>query len=205
MKKIRICYVDDVIDNFLSEYLDNYQRDYLNGNHKLEVVEYKFLPEDSYKSLLTNSDITESSLLLIDSRLFENMTIRESKFTGEQFLVILKKVLPFIKTIIITQNPIDKESITISKYKYNSRSDMTSTEYYDKILKPLLDLYLQQFIEEREILFDMEDSKEYDELLLETLNRSIDGLEETAIFEKKELDELIEVFNEVRKQYEKNE
>lgn len=204
MKKLKICYIDDFIDNFLSEYLDRYQEGYYKENYCLEISEYNFKPEDNYKSLLTNQEITSSSILLIDSRLFENMTVRNTKFTGEQFLVILKKVLPFIRTIIVTQNEINKESVTVSKYKKQSLENDSPMEYYNKFLKPLLDQYLQEFIDETEILEEMGQSQEFDVLLLESLNRSIIGLEETTIFEKNELDELINVFNEVKEQYEKD-
>lgn len=203
-KVLKICYVDDYIDTYLSKYLDEYPNKFKNLEYTVETSEYTFLPEDNYKTLLLNQQITESAVLLVDSRLFQNMTKNTGKFTGEQFLVILKKVLPFIKTIIITQNEISRDSITIEKYKNEHRSAMESSEYYDSFLKPVLDQNLQEFIDEKEIFNEMIGSPEFDELLIETLSRSIDGLEENTIFEKEELDELINIFNEVRDQYEEN-
>lgn len=201
---LKVCYIDDFIDTYLSKYLDQYPSSFINSKYTLETSEYEFLPDDNYKTLLMNPQITTASVVLVDSRLFQNMTKNTAKFTGEQFLVILKKILPFIKTIIITQNEVVRDSVTVEKYKNEHRSEGGAEQYYNNTLKPLLDKSLQEFIDEKEILDEMMESPEFDELLIETLNRSIDGLEENTIFEKEELDELINVFNEVRDKYEEN-
>ena len=89
MEKIKISYIDDLIDTNLSKYLDNYS---LEG-YEIESMEIKFKTDKGYESLLNNSNIRISNIVLIDSKLFENNNANQGKFTGEEFKIILKKYL----------------------------------------------------------------------------------------------------------------
>ncbi|OJT56776.1 hypothetical protein [Bacillus altitudinis] len=204
---INICYIDDTLDNMLSRYLDKYcklySRDKKNG-YNLVFSNYAFSEVDNYKSLLKNTTVTKSNIIIIDSRLFENQNSPLSKFTGEEFKIILRQVLPFIKTIVISQNDSDDRSLTIRKYRsigsFDSQKD--SEEFYAKELGPLLELNIKSTIEEFAVLGKIEEDKEIDQVLISTIQTTIKGIQDKALFEKEDLDKLILLFNEVKENYE---
>ncbi|SDG26859.1 hypothetical protein SAMN04488542_13227 [Fontibacillus panacisegetis] len=199
---INIVYIDDWIDPILNRYLDEFCNE-LNAlgayNYVLEFEEYTFKKEDSYKTLLNNKVINSANIIVIDSWLFENKSSSLSKFTGEQFKIILKKVLPFIKTIVISQNELDSLSLTIKKFKSNSSE--TYKQYYDKTLKPVVHKHILSIIEEFEVLEQLTVDEEVDPILVESIQSTIEGIMETTLFEKEDLDELIKLFKEVRGNY----
>lgn len=206
MININICYVDDIIDSRLNRYLVEYceQKNIDAQDFFLNAHENQFLASDDYKSLLQNPKINSANILLIDSRLFENETSGLNKFTGEQFKIILRKVHPFIKTIVISQNEGKGISKTISKYK--SRIGTNNREeariFYDTVLAPILEDYIFSTIEEYQVLEEIKSEREIDPVLVANIQSTIDGITSTDLLEKKDLDELISLFNEVKKNYE---
>lgn len=203
-KFINICYIDDNIDSLLSRYIDEYCVNFNlkeSHNYECEFTEYTFNKEDSYKTLLENNSINKSNIIVIDSRLFENKDSSLSKFTGEQFKVILRQVLPFIKTIVISQNFSSSESLTLQKFQSTRLNVGEFRGYYDTHLKPILDRDVIATIEEHEILNQLSSENEVDEVLVATIQSTIAGIRDTALFEKKGLDELIKLFNEVKIKY----
>ncbi|GAA0135161.1 hypothetical protein YSY43_20010 [Paenibacillus sp. YSY-4.3] len=199
---INIVYIDDWIDPILNRYLDEFCND-LNARSTYDYVfkfeEYTFRKEDNYKTLLSNNLINSANIIVIDSWLFENKNSNLSKFTGEQFKIILKKVLPFIKTIVISQNELDSVSLTIKKFK--SSSSETYKQYYDENLEPVLHKHILSIIEEFEVLEQLTLDEEVDPILVESIQSTIEGIMETTLFEKEDLDELIKLFKEVKSNY----
>lgn len=202
-EKVSICYVDDDIDTLLSKYLFNFRNKYNNEmeDSELETEEYQFTDKDDYKTLLKNDLINNANILLIDSRLFETGNTVEKKFTGEKFKIILQQILPFIKTIVITQNEILSDSVSVSKFKDSGFIRQTADDYYDENLKQHLNRCIKDILEGKRILKELTDDNEIDPLLISNIEKTISGIEETAIFEKEELDELICLFKEVKKNY----
>ncbi|MCY7789381.1 hypothetical protein [Bacillus haynesii] len=200
---INICYIDDRIDYILDKYLDEYCRKQNEENkygYQLEFTDYEFELTDNYKTLLSNNLINQANIIVIDSRLFENENSSLSKFTGEQFKIILRQILPFIKTIVISQNDSASDSLTIRKFK-STNSDQSSQEYYNKYLEPALKQNIIATIEEHQILNQLTLENEVDSLLIGTIQNTISGIRDTALFEKEDLDNLIKLFNEVKVNY----
>lgn len=203
MKKIiNICYIDDRLDNILDRYLDVFCKDYNQTNeyqYHLVFSDYTFKNTDNYKTLLSNSMINSSNIIIIDSRLFENENSSLSKFTGEQFKIILRQILPFIKTIVISQNATNSDSLTLKKFQTNGSINLErSKEYYDEALAPILKRNILATIEEFEVLNQLTLDNEVDPVLVGTIQTTIAGIHDTALFEKDDLDKLIELFNEVK-------
>lgn len=206
MKKfINICYIDDRIDNILDRYLDVFCKKYNQTNeykYHLAFSDYTFNSTDNYKTLLSNSIINSSNIIIVDSRLFENENSSLSKFTGEQFKIILRQILPFIKTIVISQNATNSDSLTLKKFQTNGSMDLeSSSEYYDKTLAPMLHRNILSAIEEFEVLNQLTLDNEVDPVLVGTIQSTIAGIHDTALFEKEDLDKLIKLFNEVKINY----
>ncbi|MGE6556630.1 hypothetical protein [Exiguobacterium artemiae] len=206
MMKINICYVDDTIDNRLNRYLVEYceQKNESSQEFVLNAYESQFLAGDDYKTLLQNPKVNSANILLIDSRLFENETSGLSKFTGEQFKIILRKVYPFIKTIVISQNEANAMSKTICKYKSSVGADnrMEAKRFYDTSLAPILQDYIFSTIEEYNVLEEIKNERAIDPVLVSNIQSAIDGISSTDLLEKKDLDVLIDLFNEVKNNYE---
>lgn len=206
MKIINICYVDDLIDIMLSRFLHEYCEKINSDDsteYELKSDEYTFNSTDNYKTLLANPLVNSANILIIDSRLFENEKSELSKFTGEQFKIILKQVLPFIKTIVISQNEPTPISQTVAKYKSVSglQNRNLSQEYYEHNLEPIIKECIVSTLEEISVLEQLDEENEVDPLLLATIHSTISGIHDTALFEKEDLDKLIELFNEVKISY----
>ncbi|MDL9993966.1 hypothetical protein [Bacillus stercoris] len=206
-KKINICYIDDRIDNMLSRYLDQYckeQNQLNNFKYDLAFFEYTFENTDNYKTLLSNNIINKSNIIVIDSRLFENESSTLSKFTGEQFKIILRQILPFIKTIVISQNASSSDSLTVKKFQATGFNNniKASQKYYAEELAEKLYINILATIEEFEVISQLEVDNEVDPILLGTIQTTIEGIQDTALFEKEDLDKLIDLFNEVKIKYE---
>ena len=113
MEKFNILYIDDNPEPSLGKYLD---REYKNSEYETKYSELKFDPENGYESLIRDPKVQSANIIFIDSKLFENRTARNGKFSGEEFKIILRKYYPFIEVVVITQNEPDLKVGTISKY-----------------------------------------------------------------------------------------
>lgn len=196
-----------MIDNMLNRFIVEYCRTVTSVNtmnYILKPTEYEFQPSDNYKTLLANPLINTANIIIIDSRLFENQKSELSKFTGEQFKIILKQILPFIKTIVISQNEPDEVSQTVPKYKseLGKNNRQLAKEFYTEKLSPIIDKNVLSTLEEFNVLDQLEEEKEVDPILVATIQSTIAGINDTALFEKEDLDKLIELFNEVKVSYE---
>ena len=113
--KINLVYIDDDRDEAISAYLEE---DYQNDTYDVEYQEIQFEGDKGYESLLDSPEVTKANVILIDSRLFENDSIKcKGKFSGEEFRMILRKVFPFIEVLVISQNGENKDFEIIPKYR----------------------------------------------------------------------------------------
>lgn len=203
-KIIKICYVDDGIEIFLSEYLDDFCSNYNEsetGNYQLDYSETSFdISRDNYKTLLNNRDVNEANILIIDSNLFNDYEVGNQKLTGEKFKFILKYALPYIKTVVITQNDIKDDSMTLKKYRSQDKTK-TATEHYDETLREKLLIHINQTIEDRNMYEQIMEDDGIDRQLSSSIDSAISGIVVETIFEKEDIDKLIEIFEEVKNTY----
>lgn len=201
-ENINICYVDDNPELQLSKFL---KAKYLNKEFSDEVnttyTEYRFKEDDDYKKLLKIEKIKYANIIIIDSKLFEESNSPNFRLTGEQFKIILRSMHPYVKTIVISQNEPDSSKIMISKYKSSSNQE-TSDEYYLRVLKPEVDKNIDLVLEEICLIQELKNDGGIDNILLDGITQSFRGNLEYSEFEKNELNNLISLFQEVKKKYE---
>lgn len=132
MSQINILYIDDQPEAALSVYL---AKDFQVANDIIQYREITFDISKGYEDLLNNQpDVRSADIIVIDSTLFEDRKVTAGKFTGEEFKLILRKLLPFKEVIIITQKGIEGDITKIPKYDANN--EQTYKEYYDNKLNP---------------------------------------------------------------------
>ncbi|MEG0256091.1 Mu-like prophage major head subunit gpT family protein [Vagococcus sp.] len=195
---VKICYVDDNQDLVLSEYLMGFSEQ--ESNVLYDYTEHRFTRKDNYQTLLDNESLNEADIVVIDSWLFNSSEFQGEKLTGEQFKIVLRKIFPYKKTIVISQNQISDDSLTISKYR-TSNVEQKSNEYYDEILKPLLEKYTKECIEERYLINTIAHSGTIDSVLVSKIEKNVEGLNDDTLIKKADLDKLIDLFQEVKGNY----
>lgn len=189
-EKINLIYIDDDMDEAISSYL---AEDYKNDKYKVEYAEVKFEGDKGYESLLDSKEVASANVILIDSRLFENDSIKfKGKFSGEEFKMILRKVFPFIEVLVISQNGENKDYDIIPKYR--SGSSETSKVYYEKILKSKIDESIERVITFRNISKKLESNKGIEKFLVEKTVDSLNGIHDYNDLSKEDIDRLISTF-----------
>lgn len=189
-EKINLVYIDDDRDEAISAYLED---DYQNDTYDVEYQEIEFEGDKGYESLLDSPEVTKANVILIDSRLFENDSIKcKGKFSGEEFRMILRKVFPFIEVLVISQNGENKDFEIIPKYR--SRGSETFKEHYDRVLKDKIDESIKKVITFRNISKKLENNKEIEKFLVEKAVDSLNGINDYDDLSKEDIDTLIAAF-----------
>lgn len=189
-EKINLVYIDDDRDEAISAYLEE---DYQSDKYEVEYQEIEFEGDKGYESLLDSPKVTSANVILIDSRLFENDSIKcKGKFSGEEFRMILRKVFPFIEVLVISQNGENKDFEIIPKYR--SGSSETSKEYYNRVLKNKIDESIKRVITFRNISKKLENNKEIEKFLVEKAVDSLNGINDYNDLSKEDIDTLIAAF-----------
>lgn len=191
MDTIKMIYIDDSPDISLSKYLDKFR----SGLCQFDYSDIEFNSEEGYESLINNTEVRTANIIFIDSKLFENRNTN-GKFTGEGFKIILKKHLPFIEVIVITQNEVEEEYETIAKY--DSRSDKTAQEYYDSILPELIDHAVKNIFEYRKIASRMKENTIWEDVMIEKIENSLEGKDVYDELTKTDIDHIIGIFQELQ-------
>ena len=191
MDTIKMIYIDDSPDISLSKYLDKFR----SGLCLFDYSDIEFNSEEGYESLINNTEVRTANIIFIDSKLFENRNTN-GKFTGEEFKIILKKHLPFIEVIVITQNEVEEEYETIAKY--DSRSDKTAQEYYDSILPELIDHAVKNIFEYRKIASRMKENTIWEDVMIEKIENSLEGKDVYDELTKTDIDHIIGIFQELQ-------
>lgn len=192
-EKINLVYIDDDRDEAISAYLEDAYR---SAECDVEYREIEFEGEKGYESLLESQEVALANVILIDSRLFENDSIKcKGKFSGEEFRMILRKVYPFIEVLVISQNGENKEFDIIPKYR--SGNSETSKQYYDRMLKSKIDESIKRVITFRNISKKLEDNKEIEKFLVEKTVSSLHGINDYEDLSKGDIDKLITAFQNI--------
>ena len=192
MDTLKLLYIDDNPEPALAKYLDKYNCDLC----EFEYSDIIFNPEQGYESLVSNSEVKSANIIFIDSRLFENRNATTGKFTGEEFKLILKKYFPFIEVIVISQNDIDEEYETISKY--NVRMQNTPEEYYDSKISVLIEKAVKNIFEVRKIASVMEKNSSWEKVMIEKITNSVNGQGTFDELTRSDIDEVIKMFRELQ-------
>lgn len=196
MLALKILYIDDQPEVALAKYLDNYK----NPRCEIEYSDILFNPEEGYESLINNPDVESSNIVFIDSKLFEDRNATVGKFTGEEFKIILKKYFPFIEVIVITQNAIDQDYKTISKY--DSNCGKRAEEYYDEVLPDLLEQCIKNIFEVRKIASAIQKNNNWESVMVEKIINSINGQGKFDELTKNDIDDVIKMFQELQEKIE---
>lgn len=197
MTILKILYIDDHPDAALAKYLDNYK----NSNCEIEYSDIEFNPDEGYESLINNPDVKTANIIFIDSKLFENRNAIAGKFTGEEFKIILRKYYPFIEVIVITQNEIEQEYETISKY--DPKCGKKPEEYYDKKLPNLLEQCIKNIFEVRKIALELEKNTSWEKVMVEKIVNSVNGQGKFDELTKDDIDDVIKMFRELQQKIER--
>ena len=193
MESMNLLYIDDKIDLGLSRYL---VRKYHSAKYKVNYSERKFNPKEGYESLLRDEKVREANVILIDSRLFENQTANNGKFSGEEFKVVLKKLYPFIEVIVITQNGSDSKLQIVGKY--NPSCGQSDVEYYDSNLSHEINRALDNVTLYRTLANKMEGNENWEQVLKEKVLGTLNGVDAYDELKKADIDQLISAFQKIQ-------
>lgn len=197
MKKeiINMMYVDDLIDRGISKCLDKYQSEKV----EIKYIEIEFNAEYNYKKLIEEVQNNNINILVIDSALYLESSEAE-RFTGEQFKVILKKFLPYVETIVISQNKQENTYDIMKKYnKDEVNSKETISEYYTRVLYNIINKKIDEILMGREVLTRLKEEKTIDNILLEKISLSLNGEEKYSELKSEDVQNLINSFKELKR------
>ena len=185
-QQIKIIYVDDKLDPLLVDYLYDFRKDGI-------IIVYDEIKFDSssrdYESLLTDSRVLESDIIVIDSKLFENEYAESgSKFTGQEFKLVLRILNPFIKVIVITQNRDLVDYGVLNKFatsKGNASQD-NANDFYNRYLQPTIEEAINKGAYEGSLIVEntqnlLNKITSYRELTDEKINELIDIIKQEVL------------------------
>ena len=193
MEPINLLYIDDDIDPILNKYLKD---KYRHSKYSIHFHEREFNPAQGYESLLEDEQIREANVILIDSRLFENQTAVNGKFSGEEFKVVLKKLYPFIEVIVITQNGSDDELQIVGKY--NPSCGKSAMEYYADTLSEKINHAVDNVAQYRILANKEEENANWDPVLKEKVLGAVNGADAYDELKKADIDKLISAFQQIQ-------
>lgn len=196
METIKLLYVDDNVDLYISQYL-NEKYSYVGA--KIEYLERTFKTKDTYESLLSDKDVQFADIIIIDSVLFENAKLANQKLTGEEFKIILKKVFPFKEVIVVTQNEVDEEYRIIKKFDTSINS--CSIDFFEKEWKPILDGAIERVKLCRKLLKRIEEKNYVEKYLFEEIQQSLQGESGYDKLTVEDVDRLIAAFEGIKREY----
>ena len=196
MDTITILYIDNDIDSYTSQYL----RESLDiGNIEKIYSEHEFTSEETYETLIYYDEVKNADLIIIDSRLFENATVKEAKLTGEEFKLILKKVLPYKEVIVVTQNEPPKEYQVLPKYRSDKTSDRT--QFFNEKWLPVIKNAIKSVLEYKNLVHKIENNKNIDKHFLENIIMTLEGSYEYDLLKSEDITKLITAFKELEAKY----
>lgn len=196
METIKILYIDDNSDPYITQYL---YEEYGYKGLNIEYLERPFESEDTYESLLSDENVHSADIIIIDSILFENANLSNKKLTGEEFEILLRKVFPFKEVIVVTQNDVDEEYRVIKKYDTFSRNP--SNDFFAKEWKPVLDNAVERIKLCRKLLKRIEEKSYVEKYFFEEIQQSLQG---ESVYDKltvEDVDRLIDAFEEIKREY----
>lgn len=189
-KKIRIVYIDDKIDNFLSRYLNELRFEDI----EIEMKEVVFDSiSENYITLLEKENVKLADIVIIDSKLFENQNVDE-KFSGEEFKMIYTTAHPYSKVIVISQNEGLEIYGTIKKYD-PTLGTKEPKSFYDSGLGNIIKENCEEIFHKRNILLMLKNNSEAykDSLIVEKINELMQGTASYKDLTDEKIDSLIDV------------
>ena len=190
INNVSLVYVDDNIQKQLSYYLS-----------KKGFGEYNEIIFDNsltYKDFLGFPTIKKANIIIIDSRLFENSIVGEEKCSGEELMLALRKVYPFVEVIVVSQNEdVDQIDILAKFHSERGTELKNAVDYYDKNLFPRIESAIRKIRIVKKIGDKISKSQYIDKYLVDNIKNSIDGIPEYDGLTKKDVDELILSFKEL--------
>jgi len=193
MEKYSLVYIDDNPETALTRYLDE---EFQSDNYEIVCSEIIFKPEDGYESLLSDQRVSSANIILIDSWLFENRTAADVKFTGEEFKLILKKLLPFIEVIVITQNGTDSEIRKIAKYDKSLAG--SASEYYSSKLPKIINEAVADIKQYRLLADLVRKNDTWEDVLKDKVIATLKGTNTYDKLTKDDIDSMILAFKEIQ-------
>lgn len=194
MNKINILYIDDDLDTHTEGYLNEvYNNPIIEKNYD----ELLFKSENgNYESLLNDIKVKKADVIIIDSKLFQNVSVTEAKLSGEEFRIIIKKIFPYKEIIVITQNAIISGYDIISKY--DSSKQQSAEAFYNGVLKERLDKAIDNILLYRRINEKLKTNKNIDAILLEKIENNLGGILDYDTLSKDDIDNLVSNFEEIK-------
>lgn len=194
MENIKLLYIDDNADVYISQYL---YEEYKYQDVKIEYLQRSFEAEDTYESLLSDNDVHIADIIIIDSVLFENANLANQKLTGEEFEIILRKVFPFKEVIVVTQNDIDEDYRIIKKFDTSSGED--SKDFFQREWKSILDKAVERVKLCRKLLKRIEEKNYVEKYFFEEIQQSLQGESGYDKLTVADVDRLIAAFEGVKR------
>ena len=196
MEKIKLIYVDDKIDLYVSRYLLN-NSDILNYDYEEITYSNKF----TYENFLEKENFQKSDIIILDSMLFENNNSKNNKITGEELGVIIKKIFPFKEILIITQNQDKSEYCDLNKFNSNFY-EKNYESFFENEWLPSLKKAINKIILYKKIMNNIKIKDYMDTVLYEKINNSICGISIYDELKESDINNLIKAFQEMRDKYE---
>lgn len=202
MPEIRIIYIDDQVDEILSKYISEVYcpKQFLvagiDQNIQKKFEEVRFEGEQGYESLLQNTKVRSANVILIDNHLFEERSAGSGKFSGKQFKVILRKLLPFVEVLIITQDDQLKGDNII--HKFSGRHGEDTDLYYNEKLGAVLDNAIKEVLEFEFLADELKLSTDVEKALVDKILQSLQGDSSFDTLTKSDIDSLILSFKELK-------
>lgn len=195
MENIKLLYIDDNADAYISQYL---YEEYKCQGVKIEYLQRSFEAEDTYESLLCDKDVHVADIIIIDSVLFENANLANQKLTGEEFEIILRKVFPFKEVIVVTQNDIDEDYKVIKKFDTSSGED--SKDFFQREWKTILDKAVERVKLCRKLFKRIEEKNYVEKYFFEEIQQSLQGESGYDKLTIADVDRLIAAFEGVKRE-----
>ncbi len=189
-KRIRIVYIDDKVDNYLSRYLGKLNIEDI----EIESKEVLFNSNsENYISLLENENIKFADIVIIDSKLFENQNVDE-KFSGEEFKMIYTTAHPYSKVIVISQNDGLEKYGTIKKYDPTIKT-IEPEDFYNSNLRKMIEENCEEIFHKRNILRVLKKNSDAykGSLIVEKINELMLGTSSYKDLTDEKIDSLIEL------------
>lgn len=196
METIKILYIDDNTDPYISRYL---YEEYCYQDVSIEYLQRPFEAEDTYERLLTDKNVRSADIIIIDSLLFENANSSNQKLAGEEFEILLRKVFPFKEVIVVTQNDIDEECDVIKKF--DTSSGKSSKDFFAKEWQPVLNKAVERVKLYRRLLKRIEKKNYVERYFFEEIQQSLQGESGYDNLTVADVDRLIVAFEELKREY----
>lgn len=187
----KIGYVDNDIDTYLSSFLSNLA--------DFEYEDIKVTCDDTFETIIQKIIEYNCNIVILDSKLYNDSNVK-TKITGQELELVLANRLPYIFSVVISQNEDVNQLNYLKKYtSSNCRNNYEkSNEYYQNHLLPILK-FAKNKTERFLICFKNELSKEdgFDKMRLENIEALLKG-ENKVDLTKADIDKIVELLGEIK-------